>query len=207
MRLPNVAHSSLPNVAHTSLPWRIHEFTRDFRLEDVWALPTVGDSDEFPRVVDGFLAGDPSRSPSCAARVLWALRWRLGHILGWDDPEDGLGARVPTLRDRLPADLQATPAPPFARLPFKSLYLLQDEFAAEIANRTMHGIMHLGWVPDALGRYRGQMAVLVKPNGLFGDAYMAAIRPFRHLIVYPPMLRQVERDWRDRGRDTSGATA
>ncbi|MDF2703344.1 MAG: hypothetical protein K0S10_2290, partial [Rubrobacteraceae bacterium] len=29
----------LPNTAHTSRPWRIHELTRDFRLEDVWALP------------------------------------------------------------------------------------------------------------------------------------------------------------------------
>ena len=36
-------------------------------------------------------------------------------------------------------------------------------------------------------------AVLVKPNGLLGAAYMAAIRPFRHLIVYPALLRQIER--------------
>jgi hypothetical protein len=43
-----------------------------------------------------------------------------------------------------------------------------------------------------------QMAVLVKPNGLFGTAYMAAIRPFRHLIVYPPAMRQIEREWRAR---------
>ena len=54
--------------------------------------------------------------------------------------------------------------------------------------------MHIGWVPDGTGGYRGQMAVLVKPNGLLGNAYMAAIRPFRHLIVYPPMLRQIERE-------------
>jgi hypothetical protein len=54
----------------------------------------------------------------------------------------------------------------------------------------MHGVMHIGWVPDATGGYHGQMAVLVKPNGLFGSAYMAAIRPFRHLIVYPAMLRE-----------------
>jgi hypothetical protein len=40
------------------------------------------------------------------------------------------------------------------------------------------------------------MAVLVKPNGLFGTAYMAAIRPFRHLIVYPAMLRGIAREWR-----------
>jgi hypothetical protein len=55
--------------------------------------------------------------------------------------------------------------------------------------------MHLGWVPDQAGGYRGQMAVWVKRNGLLGTAYMAAIAPFRHRVVYPPMLRRVERDW------------
>jgi Protein of unknown function (DUF2867) len=40
-------------------------------------------------------------------------------------------------------------------------------------------------VPDGTDGYRGQMAVLVKPNGLLGIGYMAVIRPFRHLIVYP----------------------
>jgi Protein of unknown function (DUF2867) len=60
----------------------------------------------------------------------------------------------------------------------------------------MHGVMHLGWVPDGTGGYRGQMAVLVKPNGLLGAVYMAAIRPFRHLIVYPLMTREAERSWR-----------
>ena len=106
---------------------------------------------------------------------------------------------MPTLRDRLPADLRAAPrGPDFATLPFTSLYLLDDEWAAEIANETMHGVLHLGWVPDGAGGYRGEMAIYVKPNGLLGQAYMAAIRPFRHLIVYPPMLERVERDWRAR---------
>ena len=103
---------------------------------------------------------------------------------------------MPTLRDRLPADLRDAPSgPDFEELPFRPLYLLEDEWAAEIANRTMHGVMHLGWVPDGAGGYRGQMAVLVKPNGLLGSAYMAAIRPFRHLIVYPPMIRGIGRTW------------
>jgi len=62
----------------------------------------------------------------------------------------------------------------------------------------MHVIMHIGWVPDQTGGYRGQMAVYVKPNGLFGTAYMAAIRPFRHLIVYPQMMRETGRNWRAR---------
>ena len=59
----------------------------------------------------------------------------------------------------------------------------------------MHGVLHLGWVPDETGGYHGQMAVLVRPNGRLGTAYMAAIRPFRHLIVYPAAIRQIERHW------------
>jgi Protein of unknown function (DUF2867) len=185
----------LPSTAHTSRPWRVHELTGDFQLEDVWALPTPGGPDDFPRLVQRFASADLPQGFSLAARTLWAIRWKLGRLLGWDDPDAGLGSRVPTLRDRMPVDLRDAPSGPDLHR-FNSLYLLEDEWAAEIANRTMHGVLHLGWVPDQSGGYRAQMAVLVKPNGLFGTAYMAAIRPFRHLIVYPALLRTIEREWR-----------
>ena len=199
----------LSKTEHQSRPWRIHELTRDFRIEDVWALPTPGgQADDFPLLVEGLASGDPAqRSPSRAARALWAIRWKLGELFGWDDPETGLGSRVPRLADRLPADLREAPGPEFDALPFTSLYMLEDEWAAEIANKTVHGVMHIGWVPDGNGGYRGQMAVLVKPNGRFGNVYMAAIRPFRHLIVYPPMLRQIEREWRARAGDPTPTAA
>jgi hypothetical protein len=183
----------LPNSAHTSRPWRIHEIASDFQLEDVWALPVRGDKSDFPALVQGFAAGDPSRGP-WPARVLWSIRWKVGELLGWDKAEAGLGERVPTLRGRLPGDLLDAPGPDFDTLPFTSLYLTEDEFAAEIANRTVHGIMHLSLVADGTGGYRGQMAVLVKPNGFLGTVYMAAIRPFRYLIVYPAAMRQIERE-------------
>ena len=67
-----------------------------------------------------------------------------------------------------------------------------------ITNRTVHAMMHLGWVEEETGGYRGQMAVLVKPNGLFGEAYLAAIKPFRYLMVYPQLMRDIERVWRAR---------
>jgi hypothetical protein len=172
----------------------------------VWALPTPGGPDDFRRLVQGIASGDPSKISSRAARTLWAIRWKVGELFGWDDSDAGLGHRAPTLRDRLPDDLRHAPSgPKFDALPFASLYLLDDEWAAEIANRTVHGILHLGWVLDQAGAYRGQMAVLVKPNGLFGTAYMATIRPFRHLIVYPPMMRQIERTWRARVGDRTSA--
>jgi hypothetical protein len=188
----------LPNTAHTSRPWRIHELTTDFRLEDVWALPTPGGPDDFPRLVQLMASFDPSQS-SRAVRTLFEIRWKVGGLLGWDEPDPRDGFRVPTLRDRLPADLRdAPPGPASDELPFTPLYLIDDECAVEVANRTVHGVLHLGWVPDQTGGYRGQMAVLVKRNGLLGTAYMAAIMPFRHLIVYPPMLRAIGREWRAR---------
>ena len=187
----------LPDTEHTSRPWRIHAIAHDFELEDVWELPGRGGPDDFPRLVAMFAARDPSNSSSLAVRTLFAIRWKLGALLGWDDEQTGLGGRVVTLRDRLPADLRDEPrGPDSATLPFRSVYLLDDEWTAEIANQTMHGVLHLGWVPDGHGGFRGEMAIYVKPNGLLGQAYMAAIRPFRHTIVYPPMLRHLERRWR-----------
>jgi hypothetical protein len=198
----------VPNTAHTSRPWRIHELTQGFRVEDVWALPARGGPDDFVRLVQLIASGDLSQGSSCAARTLWTIRLKIGELLGWDGPDAGVGSRVPTLRHRLPVDLRdAASGPDFGTLPFTSLYLLEDEFAAEIANRTMHGVMHLGWVPDGTGDYRGQMAILVKRNGLLGTPYMAAITPFRRLIVYPAMMRQIERAWRGRAGDPAPAHA
>ena len=189
----------IPNQAHTSRPWRIHEFTRDFRLEDVWMPPGVGGAGDFPRLVELIASHDPAHSSSAAVRTLFAIRWKLGALLGWDAPSAGVGvgARVPSLRGRLPADLRSGPTgPDFEALPFTSLYLNEDEWAVEAANETMHGVMHIGWVPDETGGFRAQMAVLVKPNGVFGSAYMAAIRPFRYLIVYPAIMREMGSTWR-----------
>lgn len=77
----------LPSTEHTSRPWRIHEFTRDFRLEDVWALPTPGAPDEFARLVSGIVSDDFPRGSSLLVRALWGLRWKIGALLGWDRPE------------------------------------------------------------------------------------------------------------------------
>jgi uncharacterized protein DUF2867 len=186
----------LPSSAHTRRPWRIHELTPDFRLEDVWALPTPGGADDFPDLVRQFAAGDPAKALPGIARVLWNLRFKVGELLGWDDSKAGVGSRVPSLRERLPADLREAPSgPAFDSLPFTSLYLLESEFAAEIANETMHGVLHLGWVAVQDGGYRGQMAVLVRPNGVLGSAYMAAIKPFRYSLVYPAAMRHIEAVW------------
>ena len=139
----------LDETAHTTQPWRIHEIAPDFRLEDVWALPTPGGPDDFPQLVELMEAFDPAKATPAAVRALFALRWRLGELFGWDRPKAGLGSRVPTLRDRLPADLRATTAAADAAEPhFRGLYRTESEWALEIANQTVHGILHVGWVPN-----------------------------------------------------------
>src|SRR3954465_1344813 len=96
----------IADKAHTSRPWRIHDLTRDFRLEDVWALPTPGGPDDFPRLVELMTSYDPAGSSSRVGRLLFDIRWKIGGLLDWDDERSGVGSRVPTLRDRLPADLR-----------------------------------------------------------------------------------------------------
>lgn len=192
----------LPKTDHTSRPWRIHAIAADFQVEDVWALPTPGGPDDLPRLVDQ-LTGRGQTGPAPATpmsaplpRALFAIRWKLGAWFGWDKPDAGVGGRVPSLRDRLPADLHNAPrAADFRAVPFTSIYQTHNEFAAELANRTVHTVMHIGWVPDGTGGYRGQMAVLVKPNGTFGRVYMAGIKPFRYLGVYPALLKMIGRGW------------
>jgi hypothetical protein len=203
----------LPNSAHESQPWRIREIASDFTLEDVWALPAHGGAEDFQALLELMAASDPANAESLPTRVLWRVRDRLG---SWFDlgrisvPVDSSGGdesgKLPipgksetSLAGRLPDDLLGTVADlDFGSLPFAPLYRTDVEFAAEISNKTVHGVMHLAWVDQGEGRYQGQMAVYVKPRGLFGKGYMALIKPFRYLIVYPALMRQTERTWNAR---------
>jgi hypothetical protein len=193
----------LPNSAHESHPWRICEVAPDFGLEDVWALPVQGGADDFATLLEVMASLDPANGESFATRALFSIRYRVGGWFGWDDPHGG--PSVPdntetTLSARLPRDLRntATSGPDLSSYGFVPLYRTDVEWAAELSNRTVHAVMHLVWIEEEGGRYHGQMGVYVKPRGRFGAAYMAAIAPFRHRVVYPALMRQVERAWNAR---------
>jgi hypothetical protein len=186
---------------HRSHHWRIEEVAPDFRLEDAWALPATGGAADFATLLEVMGSLNPARGRSRATRLLFDIRLRLGACLGWDDA----GAQLPipgdgqvTLRERLPDDLRGTADPDLGPSSFSPLYRTDDEWAAELSNRTVHAVMHLAWVEEGEGRYRGQMGVYVKPRGRLGTAYMAAIAPFRHHIVYPALMRQIGEAWEAR---------
>jgi Protein of unknown function (DUF2867) len=203
----------LPNAAHKSRPWRIREIAPDFILEDVWALPVYGGAEDFQSLLETIASFDPANAESLPIRVLFRFRERLGRWFGLDrasapvdnDPDDAAG-KLPipatneaSLIDRLPRELRDTAADlHFDSVPFTPLYRNDVEFAAEASNKTMHGVIHLAWVHQGQGRYQGQMAIYVKPRGPLGKGYMALIKPFRLWVVYPALMRVIERAWNAR---------
>jgi hypothetical protein len=66
----------LPKAAHISQGWRVDEIVPDFRLEDVWALPTPGGPNDFSLLMQGLASADPEQELPLAARTLFRLRCR-----------------------------------------------------------------------------------------------------------------------------------
>jgi hypothetical protein len=84
---------------------------------------------------------------------------------------------------------------PFA--PFRTLYVFEHELLNELRNATVHAFMSLSIEP-AEGGYLAYMAVYVKPVSRFTWLYMKALAPFRRFLIYPVLIRKVQRTWGER---------
>ena len=179
---------------------------QDVPIEDVWAIPLRGGGpgrtihdlrpifragvEAAPRVVKGLIR----------------LRWRVGALLGWDAQRPEWSAesyaRRLTVTDR--AQSAVAPGTPDGRLSF--LYLFEDEQLSELRNATVHAFLSLSIRPTPEG-YLAYWAIYVQPVTEFTRLYMMAIAPFRRLVVYPAIIRKVQRAWAERyGGATDGAT-
>ena len=198
----------LPDSAHLAHRWVIADIAPDFRLLDAWELPMEGGPADFPAALDLLASFDPTRSDSVASRTLFALRLRLGRWFGWDAvhahrpipgcSETTLGARLPDSLRSSAADSAVSDTLQRVAGGFVPLYRTDCEWAAELSNATVHGVLHLAWVEQGDGRYSAHMGVYVKPRGWRGALYLRLIDPFRHLIVYPALMRQLARAWERR---------
>lgn len=199
----------VPNEVLKTQRWIIDDVVRDFDVEDVWALPIDGGPDDFDAVIDLMGSIEFPGSAPLAVRLLWGVRDLLGSMFGLgriSTSADDAGTSPPvpgtderSLLGRVPANLRNTSTD--SRLtdkPFRPLYRTGTEYAEEMSNRTVYGVMHLAWVDQGGGRYQAQMTVYVKPRGAFGKAYMALIKPFRYAIIYPALMRYLERLWAER---------
>ena len=171
---------------HQVPSWRVHEFAADFQLLDVWRYPVELPDEVSLRRFTEFLTEMQAelRHGHGPAAQLFRLRALLGRVFGWD-------------RDPGPSEAGAVGS-------FSPVYETSEESLLEIENKTVHALMHLARVQlearDGSPRWAPQMGVYVKPRGRLGRAYMALIGPFRHLIVYPAMMRAVARSWPEYAR-------
>lgn len=192
----------LPKAEHEAHPWVIAQIAPEFELIDARALPAQGGRDDFGALLEIMASLDGANAESAVTRALFRVRYQLGAWLGWDDAARELpipGCTETTLSQRLPADLRGSATGvDLSATSFTPLYRTGSEWAGELSNGTVHAVLHLAWVEQGEDQYRGQMGVYVKPRGRAGATYMALIRPFRHLIVYPALMRQIGRIWEAR---------
>lgn len=189
-----------PN-AHRARPFRVHQLASDFTLLDTWTLPVLGEPDAFPDFLRFMASIDPAGSR--LASWLFRLRFWLGQVFGWDAgaPLPIPGCRETSVRERLTPEDLARHVPgawtPNAldRAAPNVVYRFEDEALLEITNRTVHALLHLGWVDAGAGKKRPELAVYVKTRGRRSRFYLALIAPFRHLVVYPAWMSKIEREW------------
>jgi hypothetical protein len=181
-------------VDFQKLNLRCHALLSDVPLHDVWAIRLDGGgpgrSIQDARTI---LFGD-RRPPNLAVRGLFALRWALGRAFGWDDERHSPSSvsYVSRLAEADRAQSQVAPGTREGR--FRVLYVLNEEALSELRNATVHAFLVLALTPSA-GGYTLYLAIYVKPVSRLTTLYMALIDPFRRLIVYPALGRQLQQRW------------
>ena len=177
------------------LDLEVHGFLADVPLEDVSAVDLAGGG-AGRGVADlrALFATLDLRAASRATRLLFGLRMSLGRVFGWDRAQAELPAEsyIHRLTPAQRARSTVVPGTPNGR--FRVVYEFENEALSEIINATVHAFLCSALVPSAIG-YRLYWAVYVKPVSRFTSLYMGAIEPFRRFVVYPSILRRIERAW------------
>jgi hypothetical protein len=167
---------------------------RDVPLRDVSVVDLPGGGDGRTLADVKALLGAGAEGASPVVRALFAVRWFLGRLFGWDTARAKQTEQsfVQRLTPELAKRSLVPPGSPDG--PFRLLYLFDKESLAEIQNATVHAFLSSALVQTDHG-YRLYWAVYVKPISWLTPFYMAAIEPFRRFIVYPALLRRLRRAW------------
>jgi hypothetical protein len=174
---------------------RVHTFLSDVPIHDVWRVqlaPRAGNPDV--RTVREMMSGERLPTLNPVVRGLFAFRAFLGRLFGWDRERADRSAR--SFEQRLTDDDRKRSLEPPGKLdgPFRVLYVFPNEGLTEAINRTVHAFLCLALVPNRDG-YALYWAIYVRPGKALTRFYMALIDPFRQWIVYPSILRRVQRAW------------
>jgi uncharacterized protein DUF2867 len=175
------------------LDLRCHALLSDVPLHDAWAIPLQGGGPG-RSIQDARAVVFDRRPPHLAVRGLFALRSALGRAFGWDDERHNPSS-VSYVHRLAEADRSRSLVAPGTREGrFRVLYVLGDEALSELRNATVHAFVTLALTPRP-GGYTLFLAIYVKPVSRLTTLYMALIDPFRRLVVYPALGRQVQQRW------------
>ena len=134
-----------------------------------------------------------SRHPlSCG--MLLSIRFFVGRLFDWD--HEPAPAAWKTFATRLTdTDHSRSLAATGTRDGFfRVVYRFENEQLLELINRTAHAAALSALIETATA-YRFYLGVYVLSVSRFTPLYMAAMDPFRKLIVYPSLLRSVRARW------------
>jgi len=176
------------------LSLRVHSFLADVPMHDVWAVDLPARRGGITLAEFLRRAGDLLREPPPMVRTLLSVRFFVGGLLGWDQPPSG--AAYDTFALRLTDEDRARSFAPAGTVDglFRLVYRFENEQLAEIINRTVHAAALSALVEGAAG-YRFYFAVYVRKVSRLTPFYMAAIDPFRKMIVYPELMRSIAARW------------
>ena len=183
-------------------PLRVHALLHDVPLEDAWAVPlSGGDPGRTIQDLRAVMIAGRVAAPAVVQGLFW-LRGRIGNLFGWDHQRPAWNAA--SYADRLSSEDRAkslvAPGTPDGN--FRLLYRFEDEQLSELRNATVHAFLSLSIRQTSSG-YLAYVGVFVQPVHRFTRLYMAAIAPFRRLIVYPAVIRRMQSAWTERyGRGT-----
>jgi uncharacterized protein DUF2867 len=176
------------------LPLRVHDFLAGVPLHDVWAIDLPGGRsgitlDQFSRTASTCLC-----TPPPLVRALLNIRLFIGRRLAWD--REPAATAWESFATRMTTDDRSRSLAPAGTREglFRVVYRFENEQLLELINRTAHAAA-LSALVETANTYRFYFGVYVRSVSRFTPIYMALIDPFRKLVVYPSLLRNVRAKW------------
>ncbi len=184
-------HRPVSPAEFNSRDLRLHELLADVPLHDVWVAHLSGG----PRgmtlrdvrwlLVDGF-----RHNLNAAFLTVASVREVLGSLFRWDNDrcESSEASFVHRLTE---TDKRRSLTEPGDSM---FVYTFEHEALIEITNCTVHAFVGIALEPVEDG-YDVYWAFYVKRVSWITPFYMALIDPFRHTVIYPPLIEGIEHEW------------
>jgi hypothetical protein len=174
---------------------RAHALLADVPLHDLWRVELPGGGPG-RTIVDlrALLSLENISAANRAVRFLFGLRAWLGRLFGWDR-EPPQAPRESFLQRLSAADRECSlVAPGTPAGPFRVLFVSPREAISEIQNPTVHAFSVFALMERSSG-YLLYWGIYVRPVGRITSWYLRIIDPFRRVIIYPAVLRQIRAAW------------